>query len=124
MAFEVVDSFATHVRFFAAAMAAIGDHDEVEVFVGFDEVVDDLVGGGGVYVGVHFSDGQEEVAGEVVNMGAIGVFDVGFVDGPIEPLFIPPDFVHAVVMATAVGDGDFVKIAMVEEGCGGGLSAS
>ena len=57
MTFEIVDAFTTHVRLFAAAMAAIGHHDEVEVFVSFDEIVDDLVGGGGVHVGVHFSDG-------------------------------------------------------------------
>ena len=57
MALEVVDALTTHVRLFAAAMAAIGHHDEVEVFVSFDEIVDDLVGGGGVHVGVHFSDG-------------------------------------------------------------------
>ena len=64
------------------------------------------------------------MSGEVVDMGAIRVFDVGLVDWPIEPLFIPPNFVHAIVMTAAVGDRDFVKIAMVEEGRGGGLSSS
>ena len=62
--------------------------------------------------------------GEVVDMGAIGVFDVRLVDWPIEPLFVPPKFVDTVVVTAAVGDRDFVKIAMVQEGRGGGLSSS
>ena len=34
---------------------------------------------------------------------------------PPHPLFVPPDFVHLVVVTTAVRDGNFVKIAMFDD---------
>lgn len=56
-------------------------------------------------------------------MGAVGIFDIGFVDGPVEPLLVPPHLVDAVVMAAAVGDGDFVKFRVMQEGGGGRLTS-
>lgn len=122
MFLEEFDPFAAEVGGLAGSVAAVRDHEEGEVLVGLNKVVHDLVGGGRVDVFVHFADGEHEVAFELGDVGAVGVFDVGIVNGPIEPLLVPPHFVDAVVVATAVGDGGFVEITVVEEGCGRGLS--
>jgi len=113
---EELDAFSAEVGGFPGAVACSGDHVEGEVFVGFDEVVDDLVGGGGVDVFVHFADGEHEVSFEVFDVGAVGVLDVRVVEGPVEPLLVPPHFVDAVVVAAAVGDRGFVEVAVEEEG--------
>ena len=36
-------------------------------------------------------------------------------DGPAHPLLVPPDLVHAVVVAAAVGDGHLVEIAVCQQ---------
>ncbi len=36
--------------------------------------------------------------------------------GPVHPLFVPPDLVHAVVMTTTVGDAGLVKVGVSEQG--------
>ena len=54
----------------------------------------------------------------------VGSADVRIVHRPAEPLLIPPKFVHAIVVATAIGHGDFVKIIIVEQRAHRILSAS
>src|SRR5437868_6608563 len=45
------------------AVARAGEDHQVEIFVGFDEGVDDLHGAGWVDVGVQLADEEEELAG-------------------------------------------------------------
>ena len=52
---EVVPPAAHHVGFIAEAVAAIGKHDEIEVFIGFDELVHDQQGVVGRHVVIHRS---------------------------------------------------------------------
>lgn len=68
---EEVAAAAFAVWGFCSAVACAGDEEEVEVFVGFDECVDDLKGGGGVDVAVEFTDDEEEFASEFVCLGDV-----------------------------------------------------
>jgi len=119
---EELNAFAAEVGCFAGAVVCSGDHEEGEVLIGLDEVVHHLIGGRGVDVAVHFSDGEHELAGEFGDVGAIGIFDIGVVEGPIEPLLVPPHLVDAVVVAAAIRDGNFVEVTVVQEGGGGRLT--
>ena len=51
-----------------------------------------------------------------MGIGDIGLFRVMRSYRPVHPLFVPPDFVHTVIMATAVRNGGFVELAVVEHG--------
>ena len=46
----------------AVGVAGAGDHQEVEVLVGFDECIDNLEGGGRVDVGVELTDDEQQFA--------------------------------------------------------------
>lgn len=46
-----------------------------------------------------------------------------FGDWVAHPLFVPPDFIHAVVMASAVGDSDMIEIVVGDE-CAHGVLTS
>jgi len=82
-----------------------------------------LKGAGRVHVGVHLAHYQEEFARELVGVLDIGTAAVGFVYGPTQPLLVPPDLVHAVVVAPAVGDGHLVEVPVVQQTSQSVLSA-
>lgn len=66
-----LDALAAEVRGFSGSVAGIRDHVEGEVFVGLDEVVDDLVGGGGVHIAIHLAHREHEVAFELWDVGPV-----------------------------------------------------
>ena len=98
------------------AVAGVGEEELLEVFVGADERVGDLEGGGGVDVVVVLAADEEEVAFEAVGVDDVGVLGIGGIDGPSHELLVPPEFVEAVVVAAAEGDGGFVEVVVPEEG--------
>lgn len=120
---EVVFLAAASVFRPGGSVAGARDDKEVEVFVGFDEGVDDLHRGGGIDVGIEFADDEEKLAFHAVGLGGVGGGFVVFSEWVAHPLFVPPNFVHGIVVATAVGDGDFVKIMVCNEGAHGVLSS-
>ena len=113
---EVVFLAAAAVFRPGGSVTGAGDDEEVEVLVGFDEGVDDLHRGGGIDVGIEFADDQEKLSLHAVGLGGVGGGFVVFPEWIAHPLFIPPDLVHGIVVATAVGDSDFVKIVVCNEG--------
>ena len=56
----------------------------------------------------------------LVDVGLLGVVRA---DRPAHPLLVPPDLVHAVVVAAAVGDADLVEVAVEEQAPQGVLAA-
>ena len=82
-----------------------------------------MVGGGGIDVVVLFADEEHELALEVLGVLDVGGGDVGAIDRVAHPLLVPPDLVHAVVVASAGGVGSLVEVAVEEEGAEGFLSA-
>ena len=123
MADKKLHAEAGAVGCFGGAVAGADDGHEVEGLAGFLQGADDLRGAGGIDVGVEFSDDEEEIALQLVGVVFVGAAGVAFIDGPAHPLLVPPDFVHAVVVAAAVGDGDVVEVVMIEQGAHGVLAA-
>ena len=105
-------------------MAGANDGHEVEGLVRALQGADDLCGAGGIDVGVQFADDEEEVAFEFVCIVHVAAPGVAVVNGPAHPLLVPPDLVHAVVVAAAVGDGDVIKVVVIEQRAHRTLSAS
>ena len=116
---EVVFLAAAAVFRPGGSVAGARDDEEVEVFVGFDEGVDYLHRGGGIDVGIEFADDEEKLAFHAVGLGGVRGSFVVFPEWVAHPLFVPPDLVHGIVVATAVGDGNFVKIVVCNEGAHG-----
>ena len=108
---------------FAHGVVGAGDEDELEVLVGLDEGVDDLVGGGGIDVVVLFADEEHELALEVLGVLDVGGGDVGAIDGITHPLLVPPDFVHTVIMTPAGCIGCLVEVTVPQYCCHSVLSA-
>lgn len=104
-------------------MAGADDGHEFEALVSFLQGTDDLRRAGGIDVGVEFANDEQEFALEFVRVFDVGTEFVAFINGPAHPLLVPPDFIHAVVMATAVGDSDFVEVVVIEKGAHGVLAA-
>ena len=71
MLLKEFDTFSSKMGGVSGAVAGVGDHEEGEVFIGFDEVVDDLIGRGGVDVCVHFPNGEHEVTLEFGDVGTV-----------------------------------------------------
>ena len=52
---------------------------------------------------------------ELVCVVLVGTARIALIHGPAHPLLIPPDFVHAVVMAAAVSDGNAVEVVVIQQ---------
>ena len=96
-------------------MAATWHQQELKVFVGADECINDLQCGGGIDIPVEFADDQQKLALKFMGIGDIGLLFIVGADWPTHPLFIPPDFVHAVVVAAAIRNRRFVEITVSQE---------
>lgn len=59
---EELDTFAAEVGSFPGSVSGARDHVEGEVFICFDEIIDDLISGGGVDVFIQFTDSKHEMA--------------------------------------------------------------
>ena len=105
---------------FAHGVVDAWEDDEFEVLAGTDESIGDLHGAGGIDIVVEFTDDEHQRALELRGVVDIAALYVGGVDGIAHPLLVPPDLVHAVVVAAAGGIGSLVEVAMQEDG-GGGL---
>ncbi len=93
-------------------VAGAGHHQQIEILARLDEGVDHLHRRGGIDVAVHLADDQEQFAAQLVGVGHIGLLGVMRADRPAHPQFVPPDLIHAVVMAAAIRHGHFVKVGM------------
>ena len=71
-----------------------------EVLVRFHQGADNLQGGSRVDIVVQFAVDQEQLAFQTVSIVDIGGGAIRSVDRISHPLFVPPDFIHPVVMAT------------------------
>ena len=88
-------------------------HDqEVKIFVRLDQRVHHLHGRGGIDIAVKFADDQEQFSLQPMGLGHIGLFLVVVSNRPAHPLLVPPDFVHPIVVAAAIGNTDLVEVSM------------
>lgn len=92
-----------------------GNEDKFKIFVGDLQCVYDLHGTTRIDIVIHTAGDELQRAGESVSVGYVGLLGVPGTDGPTHPLLIPPDFIHAIVMTTAVGGRDFIKITESDE---------
>lgn len=116
---EEVVAFVLAIAFAHGVMDARKD-DEFEVLAGTDEGISDLHGAGRIDIVVKFTNDEHQRALELRSVVDIAALYVRGVNGISHPLLIPPDLVHAVVMAAARGIGSLVEVAMQEDG-GSGL---
>ena len=96
----------------AIAMAAAGHHEQIEILVGLDERVDHLQRRRGVHVLVVLAHHEQQLAFEVARVGEVRIPIVFRPHRLAHPLFVPPDFVHPIVMAPAVRHAGLVEFAM------------
>ena len=102
----------------ATGVVGAGQVDEFEVLFGFDEGIDEAEGAFGRDVAIDFANHQHEFAFELVGVGDVGLFGVMGADGVAHPLFVPPHFVHAVVVTSARTDAYSVEVGVEEKGSG------
>src|ERR1700683_581872 len=130
IAHEVVPAAAGHVEAFCAvAVMLVGEEEEIEILVGFDECVDDQESVVGRDVVIHGAVGEKEVAlqifGEalvglvVVVGGAIGIFYQQTLVA-----FAPVIFVLAIVVVAGFGDSHLDEIGVAKHGGGRGIAAT
>src|SRR4029434_7594634 len=96
-------------------MPSSGNEEQVELFVGFDQRVHDLKGRSRVYIRIHLRNHEQQLSlqpGSVIYIGRGRVMNV---ERPSHPLFVPPNLIHPVVMAAAIGNSRFVKLRMEED---------
>src|SRR5262249_44116038 len=84
---------------------AAGNEQQVELFVGFDQRVDNLKSRGRIYVRVHLWDYKQQLSLQPVGVIHIGRGRVMGAERPSHPLFIPPHLIHPVIVAAAIGEG-------------------
>ena len=108
---------------FGGAVPGPWDDHELVVLAGLHECGRELQRAGRIDVVVEFSHDQHQPASEAVGISHVGAAGVALVDGPTHPGLVPPDFVHAVVVAAAVGDRHVIDFGMVEHGPHGVLPA-
>jgi hypothetical protein len=88
---------------------------KIEVLIGGNQGVDDLKGRCWIDVIVQLPDDQHQLSLQAMGVVDVALLSVVFADRPAHPEFIPPDFVHPVVVATAVGDCGIVEVTVEEE---------
>ena len=113
--YEEIETLVFSVAFAHAVPYARQDH-QLEILVGFDEGIDHLHGGGRIHVVVHFSYHEHQRTRQPVGVFHVGASDVAAVHRIAHPLFVPPDFVHPVVVATATGVGCLVEFRVEKYG--------
>src|SRR5688500_1508276 len=97
------------------AVFLAGHNEQVERLVRLDQRVHYLHRRRRVDVGVEFGQHQEEFALQLVRMDNVGAGFILRPDGISHPLFVPPDLVHAVVVAAGERHGDMVELGMVAQ---------
>lgn len=110
---SVASSFAVRGR--ADTVTSAGDIEQLEILVGSYQCIDDLHGRCGVDIGIEFTDDQLEIPLESMGIRDVRVRFVVGSNGPSHVQFVPPDFVHPIVMAAAVGYGRIVKFAKEQQ---------
>ena len=115
---QVLDEEIVHFVHFERAAEAVCLARQVklfEVLVRFHQGADNLQGGSRIDVVVQFAVDQEQLAFQAVSIVDIGGGAIRGVDRIAHPLFVPPDFIHPVVMATAKGDRNLIEIVMEQQ---------
>ena len=100
----------------AHGVVGTGDDHEVKVLAGTLQRCHHLHGRGGVYVVVELAHAEHQRALQSPGVLHVRAVHVAAVDGVAHPLLVPPDFVHAVVVAATGGIGGLVEVAMPEDG--------
>ena len=106
---EEVSSLSLSVRA-AVGVVEAGEDQHLELFVRLDEGIDKAEGAFGWDVGVEFTDHEKQFAFEFSSVGDVGLLGIPRPHWIAHPLFVPPDLVHAVVVATCAGDGNLVEL--------------
>src|SRR5580658_2330673 len=84
--------------------------EHVEMLVGLDQCVDYLHRRGWVYVAIHLANDNQRLAFQTVGVVHVRGFGVLRSQRPAHPLLVPPDLVHAVIVAAAVSHYHLVKL--------------
>src|SRR5207253_5235191 len=68
-----------------------------------------------IHVLVHFGHDEQQLALEAIRIVYVRRGAIFLAERPAHPLFIPPNLVHPIVVAAAVGNRDLVKLRMEEQ---------
>src|SRR5690606_26331254 len=115
MSFEKFEHPSSAVTRSAGAVAGAWHEEELEVFVSLDQRIDHLERRGGIDVPIQPAEDEKELPLEPMRLCHVRLLLVMRPDGPSHPELVPPDLVHAVVEATAIGYRRIVEVAVGEE---------
>ena len=107
----------------AQGVAHARHKQQVYVFIGLDDGIYQLESGSRIHVIIHFPQDQQELPLQLVGVGHVRRFFVLPADRVAHPLLIPPDLIHAVIMAAGGRNRYFIELRMVQQGPGRALSA-
>ena len=119
---RVASSFAVRGR--SDTVTSAGDIEQLEILVGSYQRIHDLHRRRWVDIGVEFTDDQLKIPTESMGIRDVRIRFVVGPNGPSHVEFVPPDFVHPIVMAAAVGYGRIVKFAKEQQSSQSVLTAS
>ena len=91
-------------------MPLVGQYYKFKLFTGTDQSIHHLESCRRIDIIVQFPQDQHQFPLQTISIHRIGAFFIFFSDGIPHPLFIPPDLIHPVIMATASSDTHFIKI--------------
>ena len=120
MLHEEVEPFVIAVRRRRIVAAAGGmvrarHHQQIEVLVVLDQLVHDLHRRRGIDVRIELADDEQQIALQPVRVVDVRRGRVLLADRPRHPQLVPPDLVHAVVVAAGVGDARLVEIRVKQQ---------
>ena len=119
---EEVEAFVL-AKIFTHSVMNSWEDNKLKVLSRLNECIDNLISARRVNVVVEFSDYEHQRSAQFMGIEDVAAFYIARVYRPSHPLFVPPYFIHAVVVASAAAVGRFVEVAMKQYGCGAFLSS-
>ena len=110
-------------------MIAVGQHDQIEVFVGFDQFVNDEQGVVRWDIRIHRAVREQQPPLEVLYNVLVRLIivvggSIGAVFEQSLPFFSPVVFILTVVVIPSLGDAHLKEIRIAEQGVRSGIAAS
>lgn len=99
------------------------DNYQFKIFIGFYQSIGHLHGRSRIYIIVQFAYHQHQRTAQQMSIVYIGTSTVGFIYRISHPKFIPPDFIHTVVVTSTCRIGSLVEFRMEQHGPGRFLSS-